>query len=554
MAKEQPSKQKLRGGYYTPQPITDFLCRWCIDENSQHILEPSSGDGNFLSAAVRRLQELGVNSEEISNRLQGIELLSEEAVKASERLRDMRVDPVNIINTGDFFHFIANHPNQRYDAVIGNPPFIRYQNFPQEHRDVAIDMMKDLGLKPNKLTNIWVPFLVLSAHLLNDEGKMAMVIPAELFQVKYAAETRIFLSEIFERLTIISFKRLVFDHIQQEVILLLGERNVESQRGIRAIELDGLDDLENLNLEQLHQTPVKSIDHASEKWTKYFLEENEIQLLKELKQDPRVITCGDIMEVDVGLVTGRNAFFMLQKDQVDTWQLSKNTNPVVSRSNQLKGIRFSEEDFTEISGTQQSVHLFIPPNEALEKLSPAAQNYIHYGEKNDFHTGYKTRIRKRWYVTPSLWIPDGFALRQIHDYPKLILNETGASATDTIHRIRFKKNINGRLVSALFLNSLSFAFSEITGRSYGGGVMTFEPTEIEEIAIPQIADLPLDFEEIDQLIRKRRIEDVLDIVDEAFLIGYHGFSKDEVNRLRDIWRKLSQRRIQRKRRKPKANS
>ena len=119
---------------------------------------------------------------------------------------------------------------------------------------------------------------------------------------------------------------------------------------------------------------------------------------------------------------------------------------------------------------------------------------------------------------------------------------------------RFKKNINGQLVSALFLNSLSFAFSEITGRSYGGGVMTFEPTEIEEIAIPKIVNLNLDYEEIDQLIRNRRIEDVLDIVDKAFLIGYHGFSKDEVDRLRDIWRKLSQRRIQRKRRKPKVNS
>jgi hypothetical protein len=28
-----------------------------------------------------------------------------------------------------------------------------------------------------------------------------------------------------------------------------------------------------------------------------------------LKKDKRVTTCGDIMEVDVGLVTGRNEFF-----------------------------------------------------------------------------------------------------------------------------------------------------------------------------------------------------------------------------------------------------
>jgi adenine-specific DNA-methyltransferase len=80
-------------------------------------------------------------------------------------------------------------------------------------------MMQNLGLKPNKLTNIWVPFLVVSASLLKNDGRMAMVIPAELFQVKYAEETRVFPSNYFDRITILTFKKLVFDNIQQEVVL-----------------------------------------------------------------------------------------------------------------------------------------------------------------------------------------------------------------------------------------------------------------------------------------------------------------------------------------------
>jgi adenine-specific DNA-methyltransferase len=77
--------------------------------------------------------------------------------------------------------------------------------------------------------------------------------------------------------------------------------------------------------------------------------------------------------------------------------------------------------------------------------------------------------------------------------------------------------------------------------------MTFEPTEIEEIQIPILADLDIDFNQIDALIRKRNIEEVLDIVDEALLIRHHGFSKSEVDSLRAIWWwKLSQRRINRR--------
>ncbi len=542
---ENLSKQKLRGGYYTPQPITEFLCNWCIQQNTKNVLEPSCGDGNFIEAAILRFKELGVVGEDLKGRLKGIELIEEESIKAKSRAANLGLNS-NTIENNDFFHYLSNNGKVEYDAVLGNPPFIRYQNFPEEHRKLAIEMMQNLGLNPNKLTNIWVPFLVISASLLSENGRMAMVIPAELFQVKYAAETRVFLSKFFERMTIVTFKKLVFANIQQEVVLLLCEKKVNHGKGIRVIECENLEDLKSINFKSINGSNVKAIDHSTEKWTKYFLEENEIALLKKLRKDKRVISCSDIMEVDVGLVTGRNEFFMLKEDQVKQWKLKPYTIPVASKSNQLKGITFSETDFSENSKAQNSIHLFIPPNDDFEKLPKVCQKYIEYGEQQGFNTGYKTRIRKRWYITPSLWVPDAFALRQVGDYPKLVLNETGASSTDTIHRVRFKDGVDRNLVAISFFNSLSFAFSEITGRSYGGGVMTFEPTEIEEIQMPRLADLSIDFDRIDALIRKRKVKEVLDIVDEALLVNHHGFKKEEVAVMRGIWKKLSQRRINRK--------
>ena len=107
--------------------------------------------------------------------------------------------------------------------IIYNPPFIRYQNFEEEHRKVAFELMTKHGFQPNRLMNIWLPFLVLACKALKPDGRVGMVIPAELFQVDYAAEARLFLSNYFESLTLVTFKKLVFDDIQQEVILLLGE-------------------------------------------------------------------------------------------------------------------------------------------------------------------------------------------------------------------------------------------------------------------------------------------------------------------------------------------
>ncbi len=543
--KENISEQKLRGGYYTPKPIADFLCKWSINEYTQHVLEPSCGDGNFIESAILRFKEIGIDGQNLKGRIKGIELLKEESLKAKSRAANLGLNS-NTIENNDFFNFIQNNGGKTYDVVLGNPPFIRYQNFPEEHRSIAIDMMQKLGMKPNKLTNIWVPFLVVSASLLNQSGKMAMVIPAELFQVKYAAETRVFLSKYFERITIVTFKKLVFDNIQQEIVLLLCEKEVSHGKGIRVIECEKLMDLELLDFEKINGSNLKSIDHTTEKWTKYFLNEDEIKLLKRLKKDKRVIPSGKILDVDVGLVTGRNEFFMLKEEQVREWKLGAYTIPVASKSNQLKGITFSEADFLVNSKAQNSIYLFAPPNEDFNKLPKVCQDYIKYGEEKEFNTGYKTRIRKRWYITPSLWVPDAFALRQVGDYPKLIINETGASSTDTIHRIRFKADLDRKKVVISFLNSLSFAFSEISGRSYGGGVMTFEPTEIEDIILPRPVEFNVDFDLIDFLIRQRKIEEVLDIVDKELLIKQHGFKIEEVNALRAIWKKLSDRRINRK--------
>lgn len=538
---ENLSKQKLRGGYYTPQVIADFLCKWSINTETKSILEPSCGDGNFIESAINRYKDLNIETSQIEERIIGVELNDEEACKAEERAKNLGLNKSPIINS-DFFYFIKKNESKKYDVVIGNPPFIRYQNFPEEHRKIAIEMMKKLGFKPNRLTNIWVPFLVVSASLLNENGKLAMVIPAELFQVKYAAETRIFLSQFFDRITIVTFKKLVFEGIQQEVVLLLCEKKVNHGKGIRVIECENLEELDKIDFVAINGSNVKTIDHSTEKWTKYFLEEEEILLLRRLKEDKRIMACKDIFETQVGLVTGRNAFFMMKEEQVKEWNLQEYTIPVVSKSNQLKGISFSNKDFHDNSVAQKATHLFLPPDVDFDDLPEVCQKYIKYGEKQGFHQGYKTRIRKRWYITPSRWVPDAFALRQVGDYPKIILNETIASSTDTIHRVRFKEGVDKKLATVSFLNSLTFAYSEVTGRSYGGGVLTFEPSEIAEIQIPNFDNFTIDFKKIDTLIRKREIEKVLNIIDEALLIKHHGFTTEEVNQMRGIWKKLSQRR------------
>ncbi len=536
---------KLRGGYYTPTPITDFICSWAIQSGNDLVLEPSCGDGNFIESAIKRFNELGIYNQDLYGRIRGVELIQDEATKAANRAANYGLNSDTIVNN-DFFSFVSNQEGITYNSVVGNPPFIRYQNFPPKHRDIAIKMMEDLGLKPNKLTNIWVPFLVICSSLLTENGRLGMVIPAELFQVKYAAQTRVFLSKFFERITIITFKKLVFDGIQQEVVLMLCEKSVPNAQGIRVLQLDDLNQLSEVDFDSVAETEVVEIQHSTEKWTKYFLSPTEINLLREVKEKNQIPKADTILDADVGIVTGRNKFFMLKKSQVEQWNLQDVTTKVVSKSNQLSGIVFTDRDFDKNTERDLPNQLFLPQNKEFKLLDEPSKKYIKYGEDEEFHTGYKCRIRKRWYITPSLWFPKGFALRQVHKYPKLVLNQVEASSTDTIHRVRFiSEQYSPESIVVCFLNSLTFAFSEVTGRSYGGGVMTFEPTEIEELLIPVVENHGIDVARIDHLIREDKIEEVLDTVDKAVLIDHYGFTLEETLQLRNIWKKMSNRRINR---------
>jgi adenine-specific DNA-methyltransferase len=432
---------------------------------------------------------------------------------------------------------------QRYDAIIGNPPFVRYQNFPEEQRSAAFEIMRQAGLNPNRLTNAWAPFLVASTFLLEDEGRLGMVIPAELFQVNYAAEIRRFLSDQYNRIAIVTFKKLVFPDILQEVVLLLCERGGNGPPGIRVVEAAAAEDLAALDQRAVDALPLKPINHSTEKWTQYFLDTDEILLLRRLLDSGDLTPAHRVMDVDVGVVTGENRFFVLGGEQARQLAAREYCVPVVTRTSHLPGVIFTAEDWRANESRGYPTHLLNLSGVAQHALPEPLKAYLKTGEEQGIPRQYKCSIRKRWHDVPSVSVPDAFILRQVHTYPKITLNAAGATSTDTIHRVRMKNKTDGKTVAAAFLNSLTFAFAEVMGRSYGGGVLTFEPSESEMLPLPLRCAERLDFDAIDAHLRAGRIDDVLDYTDPILLGEGLGLSAREARALRGIWHKLKARRM-----------
>ncbi len=525
------SSEKLRGGFYTPENIAEFILKWALyGKENASIFEPSCGDGVFLDV-------LGKGEFKYKSML-GLELDKVEALKAN------KIKPANSkVVCEDFYTFYSK--DKKFDVIVGNPPYIRYQFFNSQQKHAASIIFNEAGLRYNKLTNAWVSFVVGSSMMLAPNGKIAFVLPAEILQVSYAKQLREFLSHYYNKINIISFEKLVFPHIQQEVVLLFCEKDATNEHSIEHLELHDASDLLSLDLKRLNR-PKKRIDFKANKWTFYFLDQDEIDLIERVQDEGLVGRLGDYANVEVGITTGSNSFFTIPRSIVEQYNLENFAKPLVGRSVQVPGPVFTVRDWEDnIEKEARAYILDFPAKEELRNHK-GALTYIKHGEDLKINKGYKTSIRAEWQMIPSLRKSSALFIRRNNLYPKLVINEADAYTTDTMHRVTPRDGINLQALTASYYNSLSLAFSEITGRSHGGGVLELMPSEAEDILVPYDLSNSGLLSYIEKSLRSRvEMEKILAYTDEQILGKNLGFSKQDIRTFNNIWLKLQKRRLYR---------
>ena len=538
--KKDNSEQKLRGAYYTPLQLANAMVNLCASENIRTVLEPSCGDGVFLDS-LKQLSFI----EKIDS-VDAIEIEPDEAKLVQNNY--LNYHNVHILN-GDFFEFYSRmvSTQKQYDLILGNPPYIRYQYLTETQRELQSNILTSHGMKANKLINAWVAFLVACVQLLSENGRIAFVIPAEILQVAYAEDLRLFLSEHLAKITLITFEQLVFPDIEQEVLVFIGEKGSD-EKGIRIIEMNDLSGFENLDLQQ---NGFQKMQHVKEKWTKYFTTAKEMDLIQTIRADKRFAKFADYGLINVGITTGNNGYFSVSEKICNEYDLGNVTLPLIGRSSHAHGIFFTNEDWEKNKASGKSARLVSFPDIPIEDYPDRHKAYIALGEETGENVGYKCSIRDRWYIVPSVWVPDAFFLRRNNLYPKFVLNCCKAVSTDTMHRMKFNPGVNPEKILLAYYNSISFAFTEICGRSYGGGVLEILPGEMGNILLPKLDDIDEGtcrslLKRIDAIVREDdNIEKALDIVDKEVLIDRLEINIEWCEKARIIWKKMQRRRLSR---------
>ncbi|WP_157759660.1 N-6 DNA methylase [Cellulosimicrobium cellulans] len=543
--------RKARGAFFTPTAIAEHLAGWAIqDDPTATVLDPTCGDGVFLMAAGQRLKALGRQASDLDGQVFGIDL-HESSLHEADRLLEAEGLDAHLI-ASDFF--AVPTPDQLgaqfdfVDAVIGNPPFVRYQQHVGASRHLSSNAALRQGVRLNGMASSWAASLAHASGFLKPDGRLAMVLPAELLTVGYAEPVRRWLKKRFERVNLVLFERLQFHDALADVVLLLAE----GRGGCDAFSLWHVESAEDLAqirpYMQLNVTPPES-----GKWTDILVPKGARGLYREVTS--RHFTTLDAYGTSsLGTVTGGNAFFALNESTRLEYGLKESQLARISPpgTRHLRGSAFTRQQWQVLREAGERVWLFRP---GVDDMSAARIAYSAYGETLGIDQAYKCQIRTPWWRPPFADIPDLFFTYMSHNYPRLIANPARAGLLNSMHGVTLRSNAPKEAVAALpfmCLNSVTMLGAEVNGRSYGGGILKMEPREAAQLPLPAPDvmaaawhDLKPLKPQLDRQLKRGSWTEVSKRVDAAVLGAACGLGKDDVSQLLGAARQLRERRLRR---------
>ncbi len=538
---ENETSEKLRGGYYTGSDIASYLLRWVMDAKPQSILEPSCGDGSFFRAMPRDAKSLGLT------RLVACELDAAEAAKARREALELPGVKSEII-AGDFMDWVLARLDKppEFDAVVGNPPFIRYQYLTDTAQDRAERVIKHFGLRFTKHTNAWVPFVIGSLARLKPGGRLAMVVPSELLHVLHSDSIRQFLLKSCSRILVLDPEELWFENTLQGVVLLLAEKRREDQAAdalgqVAITRIRGREFLSGSPVEHFEKAEYVPGESLPSKWMLALLTARERGVLGQLRASSAVHPFSRLASAAVGIVTGANKFFLVPDSVIEEYGLQAYAHPMFGRSEHVAGVIYDEQSHAENERRGFPTNFLWFKDAPRESLPSGARRYIELGESQKLHQRFKCRIREPWYSVPSVFTAPVGMLKRSHDYPRLVLNQLGAYTTDTAYRI-VPKAVSPRQFVHAFVNSLTALCAELEGRHYGGGVLELVPSEINRLLIPVLPEGRESLAELDAAFRANLPPEEVLARQDRELLGGIGLSRAEQQELQQAWWKLRNRR------------
>ncbi len=447
------------GATYTPSAIVSAMMRWSErQEGIVRIVDPGVGSGRFLVAAGRAFP---------AAELIGAELDPHAALLARGHVAAAGLADRSCVIVGDYRDLRLPAAGGR-TLFLGNPPYVRHHLISPEWKAWLAETAARRGLHASKLAGLHVHFFLATAELATPGDVGAFVTSAEWLDVNYGRLVRDLLVRDLgvDGLHIVEPTAVAFEDAQTTAVVTTfavgsAAPSVAFRRVPTAADLGALLSEPAVPRQTLATTSRWStLTHSTAPPPAGFVE------------------LGELCRVHRGTVTGANRVWIAGPHSAGLPE--RVLFPTVTRAKEL----FHAGD---VLADTASLRRVIDLPEDLDALDPderrAAVQFLRVAERMGARDGYIARHRRAWWSVGLRAPAPILATYMARRPPAFVQNDGDARHINIAHGLYPRVPLTPDAL-ALLAAHLSRSTRLGQGRTYAGGLVKFEPKEMERLLVP----------------------------------------------------------------------
>lgn len=456
-----PEERRPLGQTYTPREIVNAMVGWASDQGQPaRIVDPGAGSGRYLLAAAKRFPSATLHGAEIDP-LATLMLRANLAVnglanRANIHLGDYRALELPEVSGSTLF--------------IGNPPYVRHHLIAPEWKSWLADTARRHGLDASGLAGLHVHFFLATAEHGRDGDYGAFITSSEWLDVNYGKLVRQLLLNGLggQSLHVIDANAAPFaDALTTGTITCF--KIGEQADSMKVRRVDSVSDLGRL-------AKGRSISRQR------LIESNKWSVLTRVtpKLPEGYIELGELCRVHRGQVTGANAVWV-----------QREANPGLPEQMLFPSITKARELFGagERLGTSASLRRVLDLPVDLDELDEferkQVEKFLRAAKAMNAHEGYVASKRKAWWSVGLRVAAPILATYMARRPPAFVRNDVEARHINIAHGLYPREEISATVLD-LLADHLRTEVTLSQGRTYAGGLVKFEPKEMERIPVPNL--------------------------------------------------------------------
>jgi len=485
-----------KGQFWTPDWIAEAMVEYILTANGITVFDPAVGAGAFFRAVKTVSKERGFYTS-----LAGMDIDSN-ALQQSMEYGLSQNDIKNVL-IGDF---VFNPPQRYLSAIVANPPYIRHHRISMENKNELKRLsLQTTGKVLDGRAGLHIYFLIRALSLLEENGRLAFIMPADTCEGKFASDLWNWISTNFALDAVVTFapEASPFPNVDTNPIIFFVQKTKPRDKFIWA---------------KCHEpqsgmlkTWVGSGFHAKTGKALQVIERDLGEGLETGLSRPPITdkmsryVLGDFVQVMRGIATGANEFFFLTDEQVKELEIpGKYFVRAVGRTRDVPTEEVTKETINALREKGRPTLLLSLNGEPFDEYPDMVQKYLKTGEKLGLPQRPLISQRKPWYRMETRVVPP-FLFAYLGRRNSRFIRNTAKVIPLTGFLCVYPKQNDREYVERVWkiLSHPDIGSNlALIGKSYGDGAVKVEPRSLEKLPIPdgiiELAGMPMQMRLFDE--------------------------------------------------------